>query len=122
MRSPTNVLVLALTGRAALLTRAPPRRSGRGLRFRFERVSATLSHASVCSISLMSYATPAQYIAELGAPDEASAIKKAIEEFTDHRAMKAVAPRCPATASTELKSASGWLTTRRVKAAAVPRS
>jgi len=28
----------------------------------------------------MSYATPAQYIAELGAP-EASAIKKAIEEF-----------------------------------------
>jgi hypothetical protein len=27
----------------------------------------------------MSYATPAQYIAELGAPDEASTIKKAIE-------------------------------------------
>jgi hypothetical protein len=29
----------------------------------------------------MSYATPAQYIAEVQAPDEASAIKKAIEEF-----------------------------------------
>ena len=29
----------------------------------------------------MSYATPAQYIAEVEAPDEASALKKAIEEF-----------------------------------------
>jgi hypothetical protein len=29
----------------------------------------------------MSYPTPAQYIAELWVPDEASAIKKAIEEF-----------------------------------------
>jgi hypothetical protein len=42
MPSHTNVPVLTLTDRAAaaLLTRARPRRYGRGLRFRFEGVSA----------------------------------------------------------------------------------
>ena len=82
MRSPTNVLVLALTERALpRFTRAPPRRFGRAFASLRTGIDASGSDASVCSGSLMSYATPAQYIAELGAPDEASAIKKAIDEF-----------------------------------------
>ena len=42
-------------------------------------------------------ATPAQYIGEVEAPDEASAIKKAIEEFQITDRWKQIAARCPAT-------------------------
>ena len=71
----------------------------------------------------MSYATPAQYIAELEAPDEASAIKKAIEEFqiTERWKQSRLLPS-DGLDRAEVGQRVPKLTTPGVKAAAVPRS
>ena len=71
----------------------------------------------------MSYATPAQYTPRLGAPDEASTIKKAIEglQVTERWKQSRLLPS-DGLDRAEVGQRVPRLTTPRVKAAAVPRS
>ena len=83
MRSPTNVLVLARTERAQ--PRAYPYASEalrKGPSLPFERVSALARKRRERLLGIVDELRNTRPIyAELGAPDEASTIKKAIEGF-----------------------------------------